>query len=406
MKICILISQLYSENMLVPTEVEGYTYLNKLGFEIHWVAITSSNSKKVIRNETVVHLIRYPFGSRSNNLLIKILREIVYTIYRGFMVYNLCKKEKYNALIIRDNIFDSITATILRKKINFKCIFQLSNPLGQEWEAYKIEKKKPLVLFYLIAGFKRRMYRLLFKRTDLILATSKWAAEDFISNGASIKQVMVSPTGISRQRFETLTPSNIKMIKPKGKRVIIYVGVVAKSRKLEVLIEAFKRLLSIRDDVILLIVGTGNAFEDLKVLVQTLGLSENVVFTGEVKQNEVPYYLNMADVTVCPIPPFSFYKMSSPAKLFEYMAMGKPVVANVEIPEHKEVIEQSGGGLLVQYTPDAFARGILTLLNDEQMARELGNKGRNWVLCNRTYDILAVKLKERLQTLIQNEDAT
>lgn len=400
MKICILLSQLYSEDMFVPPEVEVCTYLNKLGFEIHWVARTTSNSKKVTRNETVVHLIRYPFGARSNNLLIKILRELVYAIYRSFTVYKLCKKEKYNFLIVRENMFDSITATILRKRFMFKCILELCNPLEQEWEMYKIEKPKPLLLFYLIARFQRKVYRFLFKRVDLILTTSRWAAESFISNGASEKQVMALPQGISRQRFEILPPFNIKMIKPKGKKVIIYVGSVAKSRKLEVLIEAFKKLLSIRNDVILLIVGTGSAFEDLKMLVQTLYLSGNVVFTGNVKQNEVPYYIDMADVTVCPIPPFSFYKMSSPIKLFEYMAMGKPVVANIEIPEHKEVIEQSGGGLLVQYEPDAFASGILTLLNDEQMARELGNNGKNWVFSNRTYDILAVKLKKRLQTLI------
>jgi glycosyltransferase involved in cell wall biosynthesis len=104
-------------------------------------------------------------------------------------------------------------------------------------------------------------------------------------------------------------------------------------------------------------------------------------------------------VAVCPVPPYSFYRMSSPIKLYEYMAMGKPVVANVEITEHREVLEESGGGILVSHGPQGFAAGIRTLLEDTSGAAEMGERGRTWVLKNRTYELLADRLNKRLQPL-------
>jgi hypothetical protein len=49
-------------------------------------------------------------------------------------------------------------------------------------------------------------------------------------------------------------------------------------------------------------------------------------------------------ICVSPVPPLAVYKVSSPTKAFEYMAMGKAIVANEEIFDQKETIEQSGGG--------------------------------------------------------------
>ena len=90
-------------------------------------------------------------------------------------------------------------------------------------------------------------------------------------------------------------------------------------------------------------------------------------------------------------------------KIFEYMAMAKPVVANEEIFEHKEVLEQSGGGLLVAYAKEQFAEAILKLLNNTKMARQMGKMGRYWVNNNRTYEILARNLEKRCSNLFSSE---
>ncbi len=75
------------------------------------------------------------------------------------------------------------------------------------------------------------------------------------------------------------------------------------------------------------------------------------------------------------------------------MAMGKAVVAN-DHPEQRLVIEQSGGGLCVPYDEEAFTAAVVELLNDPERCRQMGRKGRAYVLANRTYSVLADRVEK------------
>jgi glycosyltransferase involved in cell wall biosynthesis len=79
--------------------------------------------------------------------------------------------------------------------------------------------------------------------------------------------------------------------------------------------------------------------------------------------------------------------------MFEYMAGSKPVVANEEIPEHKEVLSESGGGILTPFIPEAFADAIIELLESPEKANEMGRRGREWVSNNRSYEVLAQQVE-------------
>jgi glycosyltransferase involved in cell wall biosynthesis len=400
MKVGMLLSFLYSENMFVPPEVEMCTYLNKLGHDVHWLVASKELSGRIFRGNTVVYAIRYPFLLTTENLFLKVLRELIYEMIRMWSIYRIFKKEKYDILIARDNVFDGLVAALLKRTFKTRFILQLSNPLDQEWEGYKIEGNRPRIVYFLIAHFNRVILRLLLGQADLIVTASKWAAEDLLKYGVSQERVLTIPAGISYQRFNNKLSTMAKKYNLTGKRVILYVGSLAKIRKLEILVHAFNLLVASNSNIRLLMVGEGTGLDDLKKLTAELGLEERIYFTGFVKQDDVPEYITLADIAVCPVPPFSFYQMSSPLKLVEYMSMGKPVVANIEIPEQKEVVEHSGGGVLVNYEANAFADGINTLLEDEEKATEMGEKGRKWVLSNRTYDVLAAQLNKRLSQLL------
>ncbi len=79
--------------------------------------------------------------------------------------------------------------------------------------------------------------------------------------------------------------------------------------------------------------------------------------------------------------------------MLEYMAMAKPVVANEEIPDQKEVMGASGGGILVRFDAESFAEAIIKLLDNPGRAEEMGRRGRDWVLENRSYDVIASELE-------------
>ncbi len=88
--------------------------------------------------------------------------------------------------------------------------------------------------------------------------------------------------------------------------------------------------------------------------------------------------------------------------MFEYMGGGKPVIANEEILDQKEVVEQSGGGILVPFSAEAFADAIIELLTNPERAAEMGQRGRQWVTENRSYEVLARHIEKRFCELLTN----
>jgi glycosyltransferase involved in cell wall biosynthesis len=84
--------------------------------------------------------------------------------------------------------------------------------------------------------------------------------------------------------------------------------------------------------------------------------------------------------------------------------MAKPVVASEEILDHREILEQSGGGILVPFTPEAFAKAIIYLLDNPAQAAEMGKRGREWVKQNRSYEILGRQLEQYYVEVINAHD--
>ena len=154
------------------------------------------------------------------------------------------------------------------------------------------------------------------------------------------------------------------------------------------LVGAFARLAPVRPRAMLLMVGGGGEdLEGCRRLAAEKGLEKRVVFTGKVPYAELPSYLSLCDVLAAPFSPSKDEKRKAvfgryglwwcPLKLFEYMAMGKPVVS-AEVGVLPEYLE--GAGLLYpEGDIAALADRLSGLLSDGALARRLGAAGRRRV---------------------------
>jgi len=391
----------YGKNMLVYPQIGICSYLANFGHEVSWV-IWSDGKQQVqpfslgnIRIYATPEIHYFPTRFLPGRILNKIPNRIKRTRY----ILKIFKEGNYNLILARDDVFDGLLAAYIGRRHEVPFVFQLANPLEQTWEYYKIEYKKTRVWYYpnyVAAKFTKFLANRLLREADLIVLISKWLRDHLARQGIPEMKIMPCPSGVDIQVF---SDKDGKGLREKygldNLSVIIYVGTLGKGRYLEVLIRAFSQLRRKKANAKLLVVGEGSDEDNLKILVKELGIESDVIFTGQVPQAGVPDFIAASDIGVSPVPPLFFYKLSSPIKVFEYMAMGKPVVANEEIPEHKEVLEESGGGILVPFTPEAFASAIVTLLDNPEQAAEMGRRGREWVLTNRSYELLARKLEKR-----------
>jgi glycosyltransferase involved in cell wall biosynthesis len=393
----------YSENMRVWPHIGICSYLTNFGHEVHWVISSDADCEiqpflfKGVRVHTTPQVRYFPESSLAG----RILNKIPNTLRRTRSTLKIFKEGKYNLVFVSEDVFDGLIAAYIKRRYKIPFVFQIPNPLEQDWEYAKIVRKKPKFLYYLIFKFIRFIATRLLHKADLILPTNKWGKQHFVNQGFPESKMMPCPNGIDIEAFRDQDGKSVReKYHLNNSKVIIYVGTLGKGRYLTLLIQAFSEVRKRNMGVKLLIVGEGDDEENLKKLADELEIKDSIVFTGQVPQVEIPNFIAAADIGVSPVPPFFFYKLSSPIKMFEYMAMAKPVVANEEIPEQKESLEYSGGGILVPFTPEAFADAIIELLDNPEKAKEMGQRGREWVVKNRSYEILARRVEERYFELL------
>jgi glycosyltransferase involved in cell wall biosynthesis len=162
--------------------------------------------------------------------------------------------------------------------------------------------------------------------------------------------------------------------------VIGYVGVTGIQDGVDHLLVALHHLKCDlgRSDFVCVIVGGGQALPFLKGLSGELGLLEHVVFTGWVEdQGEVARYIAAMDICVAPEPSDPYNDRSTAAKVMEYMALGKPVVA-FDLPEHRYTGRRAG--IYARPNDDRdLATRIALLMDDSRQREEMGQAGRERV---------------------------
>jgi glycosyltransferase involved in cell wall biosynthesis len=160
---------------------------------------------------------------------------------------------------------------------------------------------------------------------------------------------------------------------------IFYLGDTGKRRGLETAIRALKILKEKIPEVLLVIAGKSKYDELLFKLAEKLNLQEQVSFEGYQDMKKVPSYILGSNVCISPLHRNIHHDTTYANKIFQYMALGVPVVVS-DCTAQKNVVEQAGAGL-VHRAEDAvdFAEKILDLYNAPEKAKLMGENGKKFI---------------------------
>lgn len=171
-------------------------------------------------------------------------------------------------------------------------------------------------------------------------------------------------SGVHLDQFERNGPDRRAELGLEGKKVLLYHGVLSPNRGLQNALRALDRLRDEFPNLIFLFVGDGGGREELQEIAANLGLEDRVIFTGKVPYQDVSNYIRTADLAILPFPNITWWAVSSPIKLMEYLAIGVPIVAT-DIPAHRWVIEQTGGAIIAtDDQPESLKESIKSALRD------------------------------------------
>jgi len=140
---------------------------------------------------------------------------------------------------------------------------------------------------------------------------------------------------------------------------------------------------------------------EVKKIIEEDKVNKYVSFTGIVPQKESPKYLAACDILASPHIPNSdgtpFF--GSPTKLFEYMAMGKGIVAS-NLDQIGEVLKDGETAILVKPGDvEDLAKGIQNLIDNPKLRKSVGESARKEVVKYYTWDKHVERILEKLKIL-------
>lgn len=291
-----------------------------------------------------------------------------------------CFKDNSVDLIYQRHSIFNASGVILSSIFNIPLILEVNN--SEVWA-----KKNWSRLFFEKLAIKIEKFAL--QNADVIGVVSEVTKEQIKDLCGNENKIVFNPNGVNPEKFSPeIDGTHIrKELNLESNFVVGFIGTFTRWHGVETLFDAAVKVIEKNENVKFLLIGDGNLKATLELKAHQLKLEDRIIFTGIVPHDRAPEYLAACDVLVSPHLGFEdgtkFF--GSPTKLFEYMAMGKPIIAS-DLEQIGEIIIDGVNGL--KFSPgdsQKLCDLILKLYSEPELRVKLGKKAREDVIKNFTW---------------------
>lgn len=280
------------------------------------------------------------------------------------------RKDKFDIIHLCNPPDLLVLVTLKYKWINKVKVVYDQHDINPEFYIAKYDRKD--VFYYLLLFFEFLTYR----NADIVISTNESYKAIALRRGKKRSdEVYIVRSGPDLSKFKETEPETSYR---KGKKYLVgYVGVMGEPEGIDILLQSISYIVNNLNnkDIHFILVGSGPILEEMKKLASRLAINDYLDFPGRVSDNELLSILSSCDVCVNPDRNTQFNNLSTMNKVLEYMALGKPLV-QFNLLEGK----RSAGNASLYAEPDNvedFAEKILFLLNDKELAKQMGIEGLN-----------------------------
>lgn len=307
-------------------------------------------------------------GVQNSGLKSKIYEQYLFTIYAlitGLITARIVKNHKLNIILERETAFGA--GAIASKLTGRPLILEL---IGPRYSKHSLSQSKRVILY------SKTMLQDPVPHEKLFFVTAATNTESFKPN--------VQMRNTIRKKYGLC-----------DFLVIGYVGTFPHWHGIEDLIRSSVLILKRNPLIKFLMVGPYS--EHAQKMAKQLGVETAYIFSGPVAYQEVPNYINAADIMVAPYNPDrdplrKQYGIGSPIKIFEYMACGKPVVTT-DLELITNIVQKGKTGLIVSPGDiNKLAESLIELIDDPKEARRMGQRARRIVEHRYSWRGLAEKI--------------
>jgi len=231
--------------------------------------------------------------------------------------------------------------------------------------------------FFETHALKKRSFAhtFFFRKVKGVIAINKIIKKDLIKHfGFDYSKILVFPNGIDLTMFKIFPQKQAKehLDLPAEKRTIVYIGRAYNWKGMDIIIDVANHL---PETYVFYIVGTTET--QLKDVTGKDRIPENIVCVGHRDYKEIPLWESAADVLLqlgIKTNDYS-YRQTSPMKLFEYMAVMRPIVAS-KTPAIEEIVNKNEVSFYEPDNPLSLTESIQKVVKEKNQADEKTKNAR------------------------------
>jgi len=286
---------------------------------------------------------------------------------------------------------------VLSRLFRLPHLYDMHSSLPEQLSNFKFSRSRVLV------GAFRALERLMVSRSASVIVICRHLEEvaRAIAPDAHVVLIENAPGSGNADAFSGALDVRAVTGVPAGAPMVLYTGTFEAYQGLDLLFAAMSRVLEQAPATRLVLAG-GHAdqIERARRDAAALGIGASVVFAGERPAEEIPAYLEAADVLVSP----RSRGKNTPLKIYQYLRSGTPIVAT-NLLTHTQVLDATVAEL-TDPTPDAFAAGVLRVLGDGARSSALGQAALALANTRYTYEAYVQRTREALRPIAGREAET
>jgi colanic acid biosynthesis glycosyl transferase WcaI len=221
----------------------------------------------------------------------------------------------------------------------------------------------------------------LYRRSDRVVVVTPAFEEYLVERwGVPREKISVIENGVETELFAPKPETGRRSeLGAEGKFVVSYIGTMGMAHGLETIIAAAAQLRDSNPKIVFLMLGEGAEKQRMIALAREHSL-HNMRFIDQQSRETIPSYIRASDACLVLLKKTDLFKTVIPTKMLEFMSCGRPVILGVD-GQARAILEEARGGLVIEpENPDALAHAVCYLAANRELAREMGQNGREHIV--------------------------
>ena len=242
--------------------------------------------------------------------------------------------------------------------------------------------------------------KLMYRGANFIVAVGRGYRDNILTKAPVENRISVVTNGVDLELFtpQQADPSFLREHGLEQRFVCSYVGTIGMAHGLDIVVRAAKHLREKgREDIAFCIVGDGATRERLQQQIDDAQVNDLVRLTGRLPKADMPTVLASSNCLLVHLKKTDLFQTVIPSKIFEAMAMERPLIMGVQ-GESAEIVRESKSGLEIESdNAQQLADAVMRLCDDQSLYESLCEAGRDFVTAHYSRDMLAANYLELIE---------